>query len=117
MQIIKKIAIGFLIGILSGLLGVGGGIFLVPLMVGFLGYEQHRVQATSLAMIIPTAICGSYVYSLHGNTDLHVAFLMTCGSVIGAYFGARLMTRLPAEQLKALFALLLIFVGLRMVIS
>lgn len=117
MQIIKKISIGFLIGILSGLLGVGGGIFLVPIMVGFLGYEQHRAQATSLAMIIPTAICGSFVYNLHGNTDFKIALIMACGSIIGAYFGARLMTKLPAPQLKALFALLLIFVGIRMVIN
>jgi uncharacterized membrane protein YfcA len=113
----KKIATGFGVGILSGLLGVGGGIFMVPIMVGWFGFTQHVAQATSLAMIIPTAFFSSVVYSLHGSVDLKIASALAAGSMLSAAVGSRVMTRLPAARLKQIFGGMLVLVGIRMVLA
>jgi len=113
----KKVLAGFMVGILSGLLGVGGGIFLVPIMVGYLGFTQHVAQATSLAIVIPTACFGSFVYSMHGNVDLTIAAELAAGSMLTAAIGARIMSRIPAAKLKKIFGIMLILVGIRMVLS
>lgn len=113
----KKIATGFVVGILSGLLGVGGGVFMVPIMVGWFGFAQHVAQATSLAMIIPTALTSSFVYSLHGSVDFKIAAVLAIGSMASAAVGSRVMTRLPASRLKQLFGVMLLVVGIRMVLA
>ncbi|EGO65550.1 hypothetical protein ALO_03031 [Acetonema longum DSM 6540] len=113
----KALGAGLLIGVLSGLLGIGGGVFMVPIMVSYFGVTQHIAQATSLAVVIPTAIVSSIVYSLHGSIDYSVALQLILGSIVGASLGARLMKKLPAVQLKRLFAFMLILVGVRMVIG
>lgn len=110
-----KILTGFMVGVLSGLLGVGGGVFMVPIMVGWFGFTQHIAQATSLAMIIPTALVGSVIYSFHGSIDLTIAAVLAAGSMLSAAVGSRVMTRMPAARLKQLFGLMLFLVGIRMV--
>ncbi|SCM80374.1 putative permease [uncultured Sporomusa sp.] len=114
---LKYSGAGFVVGILSGLLGVGGGIFLVPIMVTYFSITQHIAQATSMAVIIPTALVSSAVYGFHGNIDVGLAVNLAIGSMCGASIGARIMKRIPAIRLKQLFGLLLILVGLRMVVS
>ncbi len=116
-QPVKMAGTGFGIGILSGLLGVGGGVFLVPILTGIFGIGQHLAQGISLAVVIPTAIVSSFIYSLHGSVDYLTALQLIAGSVVGASIGAKLMKRLPAAQLKRLFAVMLILTGLRMVFS
>ena len=116
MYIVKKVFTGFIVGILSGLLGVGGGVFMVPLMVGWFGFSQHVAQATSLAMIIPTAFFSSIVYSIHGSIDLKIAAFLAAGSIVSATLGAYVMVRVPAKQLKAIFGVMLVVVGIRMVL-
>ena len=116
-QISKMAATGFGVGILSGLLGVGGGVFLVPLLVGIFGVTQHLAHGISLAVVIPTAIVSSIIYSFHGSADYSIALQLIVGSVVGASIGAKIMKRLPADQLKRLFAVMLILVGIRMVFS
>lgn len=108
---------GFLVGILSGLLGVGGGIFLVPIMVTYFSISQHIAQATSMAIVIPTALISSAIYGFHGNIDLNLALNLVIGSICGASIGARVMKKIPAIYLKQLFGLLLMLVGLKMVMS
>jgi Predicted permeases len=117
LQNLKVVGYGLLAGLLSGLLGVGGGIILVPIMVSLLGFAQHNAHATSLAVIIPTAIAGSSIYSTHGNLDIILALTLTAGSIVGAVFGARWMQRIPAAQLKRMFGVLLVTVGVRMLWS
>ncbi|WP_371369134.1 hypothetical protein SRRS_24300 [Sporomusa rhizae] len=108
---------GFLVGILSGLLGVGGGIFLVPIMVIYFSITQHIAQATSMAIVIPTALVSSAIYGFHGNIDISLALNLVIGSVFGASFGARMMKKVPADRLKQLFGILLMVIGLRMAVA
>jgi len=112
---IVLIFIGFAIGILSGMLGVGGGVFMVPIMVTYLGISQHSAHATSLAVVIPTAIAASLIYGMNSQVNIHIALYLTIGSVTGAILGAQIMKSLPAHQLKRLFGIMLVLVGIKMV--
>lgn len=113
----KLAGLGFGIGVLSGLLGIGGGIFMVPLLVAYFAFDQHLAHGTSLAVVIPTAIVGSVVYGIHGNVDMSMAANLVVGSMIGAGIGARMMKKLPALQLKRIFGVMLALVGVRMIFS
>jgi uncharacterized protein len=108
------IVTGFIVGILSGLLGLGGGVFLIPVMVTFFAVAQHNAHATSLAVVVPTAIVSASSYAFHGYIDFGITLNVIVGSILGASFGARLAKKIPAVQLKRLFGLFLVGVGLRM---
>lgn len=112
----RVIGFGFITGIFSGLLGIGGGVILIPLMVTYLGINQHTAHGTSLAVIIPTALTASIVYSFNGNIDFMPALNLAVGSIIGASLGAKLMKKIPEKQLKQLFATFLIIIGIRMIL-
>lgn len=109
--------VGVGIGVLSGLLGVGGGIFLVPILTSYFAVDQHLAHGTSLAVVVPTAIMGATVYSYHGTMDVVMAAQLAVGGVIGAAIGSRVMTKIPAAQLKRMFGVMLILVGIRMVLA
>lgn len=113
----KLLAIGFIAGLLSGLLGVGGGIILVPAMTEYVGISQHTAHATSLAVIIPTALVSSVIYGMSGNLDVPTAIYLAIGSSVGAILGAKLMKQLSPSQLKYSFGVLIVIVGLRMVFA
>jgi uncharacterized membrane protein YfcA len=108
---------GLCVGILSGFLGIGGGVVMVPIMVFMWKVEQHKANATSLAVILPTSIVGSIMYQQQGNLDVILAVKIALGGIVGAYFGSILACRLPAATLKKLFGGLLIFIGVRMVMG
>jgi uncharacterized protein len=116
-QSIKFILVGFTVGILSGLLGLGGGVFLIPVMVGWFAVAQHNAHATSLAVVVPTALVSAASYAFHGFIDFSLTLNVIIGSILGASFGARLAKKIPAAYLKRLFGLFLVGVGLRMVLS
>lgn len=114
---VKFSGVGFFVGILSGLLGVGGGIFIVPILVAYFGLTQHIAQATSMAIVVPTSLVSSLIYGFHGNMDIPLALNLIVGSICGASIGARVMKKIPAVRLKQLFGILLMLVGLRMVLA
>jgi uncharacterized protein len=103
-------------GLLGGLLGVGGGFVMIPLLVLWAKLPQHHANGTSLLGIIPIAIVGALVYYFQGGkpqVDLGFALLLIIGSVVGAYLGARAMSRIPEANLKLAVAVLLAAVGLK----
>jgi uncharacterized membrane protein YfcA len=106
------LVVGLVGGFLSGFAGIGGGVVLIPLMVGLLGVSQHQAHGTSLAIIIPTAVVAvtQYFVAPHGGRqpplDLAVAYAVT--AVIGAPIGARLITLVNPRSLRQLFGLLLL---------
>jgi len=99
---------GLLIGILSGLTGVGGGIFMVPAMVIGFGIGQRIAQGTSLLAILPTAVVGAVTHNRHGNVDLRAAGWMAAAGVPAAVVGALLAQWLPERLLATLFGLFLV---------
>ncbi len=109
-------AIGGIAGLASGLLGVGGGFFMVPLQVIWARRDQHRAVGTSLAAILPIAVVGAATYYFGRGTpqtDLTVAFFLAVGSVLGAFVGALAARRLSDNALKVIIAILLVAVGLK----
>jgi len=107
------ILLGFGIGVLAGVMGIGGGILLVPIMVIGFGYAQHVAQGTSLAAIVPTAIVGAYAHDRAHNVDRTAAAWVSAGGLAGALIGALVAVRLPRELLARLFGALLIYSAYR----
>ncbi|EAX46360.1 conserved hypothetical protein [Thermosinus carboxydivorans Nor1] len=108
---------GLFAGILSGLLGIGGGVVLVPMMVFFLGISQHTAQGISMLVIIPTAIAGILQFHKDKLINYRVAGYLALGAIAGALLSANFVQAIPAETLKRLFGIFVIVTGLRMVLA
>lgn len=107
--------IGFAAGILSGLMGVGGGLIMVPALVLFVGFTQHQAQGTALfALLPPVALLSAYTYYKAGHVDLRMGLFLAVGLFVGGLVGAKLAVYLPAHVLKKMFALLLIVAAINM---
>jgi uncharacterized membrane protein YfcA len=110
------VAIGIGTGVVSGMLGVGGGILMVPGMVLFLGMTQHTAEGTSLLVIIPTALVGAYTHFRKGYVLLLAAAILGAGGIAGAFIGSRIALSVPAHTLRVIFGVYLVLLGVRMVI-
>jgi uncharacterized membrane protein YfcA len=100
---------GLLVGLLSGVMGVGGGIFLVPIMVLGFAVPQHMAQGTSLAAIVPTSVVGAITHYRQGNVVLSAAFLMGAGGILGVVLGAAVALNMPRDLLGRAFGAFLLF--------
>jgi uncharacterized membrane protein YfcA len=114
------VAMGFVAGMLSGLIGVGGGIVLVPALVYFLNYSQHQAQGTSLGVLtFPVVIVAflKYYYDLKptGNAiEFKVILLLGLGFLVGGFAGSSLALKLDKDLLKKVFAVILFYTGFKM---
>jgi len=113
MNIAVCVLIGIAGGILSGLLGVGGGIVLIPLAIIFLGMSQHQAQGVSLA-VITLSFFTMLVYYKKGYVNLGAAALIGAGFVAGGFIGAQCASLIPSEILKKCFAVLMIGVAVKL---
>jgi uncharacterized membrane protein YfcA len=111
------VLIGAVVGTLAGLTGIGGGVFLVPLLVAVLYVSQYEAHGTSLAIIFPMALSGAVVYGVMGYIDWEVLLAFAGGGIVGAFLGARLMKRIPERRLQWLFGLFVICVGFVMILT
>jgi uncharacterized membrane protein YfcA len=106
------------VGVLSGLLGIGGGVVLVPGLILLFGFSQAEAQGTSLAVLIPPiGIFAAMVYYQHGFVRLPVVGLIAVGFIIGGFFGAKLVPHVPLELLRMVFGVLLLYLGFAFVMS
>jgi uncharacterized protein len=109
------IAFGVVVGVTSGLLGVGGGTLIVPFLTLGIGFSQHSAEATSLLVILPTAIAGSLALRRRGVGDLGLALRFGVVGAVGSVLGALLALALPGGTLRIVFAVFVGLVGLRFV--
>ena len=109
------VAFGVLAGIASGLLGVGGGTLMVPFLTLVAGLSQHAAEATSLLVILPTAIAGTVTLRRRGIGDVRKSLQFGVVGAVGAVLGALLALALPASTLRIVFAVFLGVVGLKMI--
>ena len=115
---ILRLAFGAAVGILSGLLGIGGGVVLVPGLILFFGFTQPEAQGTSLAVMIPPiGIFAAAIYYPHGYVRLPVVGLVAVGFMLGALVGAKLVPQLPLELLRVAFGVLLLYLGFAFVLG
>ncbi len=113
--IIILLAIGLVSGILGGMVGIGGGIIIVPALIYLLGFTQYQAQGTSLALLmLPVGVLGVIQYYKQGHIDFSVVFILAAAFVVGSFFGSKLAMSIPQETVKKIFACLLLFVGIKM---
>jgi uncharacterized membrane protein YfcA len=115
MEIIAAIAIGVFIGVFSGLVGIGGGALLTPILIYFYSMNQHKAQGTSLAMLLaPSGFLAFWKYYKAGDADLKIGLLVALGVFLGGYFGGDLAQKLSNLTLKRIFAGFLIVIAIKM---
>jgi uncharacterized membrane protein YfcA len=103
----RLLAIGVLGGVLSGLLGVGGGVVMVPLLVLWAGYQQRDAHALSLGAIIPISLASVLIFGAAGKVRLADAAALAAGAIVGAQIGASALARIRERPLKLIFGLFL----------
>jgi uncharacterized protein len=109
------ILVGVAAGMLGGLVGVGGGIIIVPALVYLLGMSQKTAQGTSLGLImLPVGILGVLQYYKQGHVDFKVVGLLAIGFLLGSYFGSKVALQLPQATVKKIFAVLMILIAVKM---
>jgi uncharacterized protein len=113
--ILILVLIGLFAGILSGLIGVGGGIIVVPALVYFLGFSQHEAQGTSLGLLLlPVGVLAVMNYYNKGFIDFKVVAIMCLAFVIGGFLGSKLSLSLSQEMVKKIFAIILFYTAFKM---
>lgn len=114
-QVSLFLLLGLAAGVLSGLLGIGGGLLVVPALVFLFGMSQQQAQGTTLAMMIPPiGILAALTYYRYGLVDVKAAGLLCAGFFLGGLFGAKMATSLSNQLLEKVFGLFLLLVSLRM---
>ena len=112
------ILLGLFAGAISGLVGIGGGIIIVPALVLLFGFSQKLAQGTTLALLVPPiGIFAALTYYKDGYVNLRAAGLIVVGFVIGSFLAARYVTRLSNATVTRVFAIFLIAVAIRMLFS
>jgi len=118
MNILLLLFLGLAAGVLSGLLGIGGGILIVPCLVFVLGLTQHTAQGTTLALMVPPiGLLAAWTYYKEGCVDIKVALLICLGFFFGGLIGAKFATAINASLLKKLFGVALLVTAMKMILS
>ncbi len=108
------ILLGLATGVLASLLGIGGGIVYVPALVALFGFGQLPAQATSLAVILPTAVVGTITNYRRGRIDKRLVSGLFAGALVGGFLGAQVATDLDPTLLRRMFAVLLVVAAVRL---
>lgn len=117
-SIIILLVLGLAAGVLSGMIGIGGGIVVVPALVYFIGYSQHQAQGTTLFMfMLPIGILGIINYYQAGQIEFKTAFIMASTFFIGSFFGSKIAISIDQATLKKVFGVILFLVSLKMILG
>jgi uncharacterized membrane protein YfcA len=112
------VALGVTVGVLSGILGLGGGIFLVPALIFLFDFTPQEAQGTSLAVLIPPiGLFAALEYYRKGYVDVPVVALICLGFVVGAYGGAFFVDRIPVATMRRLFGFFMFFIAVQMILT
>ncbi len=114
--IIFLIVIGLLAGILSGIVGIGGGLIMIPMLILFLGLSQHSAQGTSLAVMLPPiGILAAMNYYKAGFVEWKFALIIAVTFIIGGYFGSKFAVSVSAAVLQKIFGVVLLVAAIKMI--
>lgn len=118
MQVFLYWLVGWVAGVISGLIGIGGGVIIVPVLIFGFGLSQHEAQGTTLAMLVPpVGLLAAWTYYRQGHVNLSIAAFMCLGFFLGGLLGAKLATRLPNVLLEKVFGAALLAIALKMLLS
>lgn len=116
--ILILLTIGLFAGILSGMVGVGGGIIIVPALVYFLSLSQHEAQGTSLAvLLLPVGIMAVYNYYKEGYVDIKMTLIIASTFIIGGFIGSKIAISLDQNTVKKIFGGFLLLVAMKMILG
>jgi uncharacterized membrane protein YfcA len=115
-RILRLAAIGTAAGAFSGLLGVGGGSVIVPLLIVWLGYEERLATGTSLTAIILIAVLAVALHAIYGNVDWEAGLLLSAPAVAGIVLGTAVQQRISQRAISAIFSVLLVAVAIELVL-
>lgn len=116
--LITLLIIGLVAGILSGLIGIGGGIIIIPALIFILGFTQKTAQGTTLALMVPPiGLLAAWTYYKEGFVDIRAAAIICVGFIAGSFFGAKYATGISQDLLKKIFSVILIMIALKMFFS
>ncbi len=115
-EILILLALGLVAGILSGMVGIGGGIVIVPALIYFLGFSQHSAQGTVLFMfLLPIGILGVFNYWQAGHVDWKVACIMGITFLAGSFIGSKTAIAIDQSLLKKIFGVIIFLVSLKLI--
>lgn len=117
-NILLYIFLGLVAGLLSGLVGIGGGVLIVPALIFWFGLSQHEAQGTTLALLVPPiGLLGAWTYYRQGYVDLKIAAFVCLGFFFGGLFGAKLAIGLSNAILEKVFGIAILAIALKMIFS
>ena len=112
------IVLGLFTGTVSGLLGIGGAVVVIPILVFMFGFDQHLAQGTTLAMMLPpVTFLAVMQYHKAGHINWKIALLLSAGFFIGGLLGSKIATNIDASTLKRIFGIMLLIISLKMIFS
>ncbi len=116
--ILSLVIIGLLAGFLSGFVGVGGGILIIPLLIVFLSLSQHQAQGTTLfALLPPIGILAAINYYKAGHVKWEYALIIALTFVVGGYFGSKLSLSLPSSTVRRVFGIIMLLGSIKLIFS
>ena len=114
-EILLYALVGLLAGTISGLIGIGGGVLIVPALIFGFGFSQHNAQGTTLAMLVPPiGVLAAWAYYQGGFVNMKVAAILCIGFFLGGYLGANVATSIPTKMLEKVFGAVLLLISLKM---
>ena len=115
-EILPYVFLGLVAGIFSGLIGIGGGLIIIPVLVLMFGFSQHQAQGTTLALMVPPiGLLAAWTYYREGHVDLKAAALICAGFFIGGLIGARLANQISSSVLEKVFGVAMLLISLKMI--
>jgi|SRR5579859_283322 len=118
MEFLYVVLLGLVAGVLSGIVGIGGGVVIVPALIYLFHYSQHKAQGTSLgALLAPIGVFAFVAYKRSGNVDVKAAVLIALGFLVGGYFGGIWAQQISETILRRIFGVVLLALGAEMILS
>jgi uncharacterized membrane protein YfcA len=115
---VSYVLLGVIAGVFSGLIGIGGGVIIVPVLVFIFGLSQHEAQGTTLALLVPPiGVLAAWAYYQQGYVNLHIAALICVGFFFGGLLGAKIATGMTDITLERVFGIALLLIALKMIIA
>ena len=118
MQIVYLLLLGLIAGILSGFLGIGGGVVIIPALIYIFGLTQHQAQGTTLALMVPPiGLLAAMSYYKTGNVKISMAALICVGFFIGALIGAEYANKIPDVLLRKTFGVFILIIAVKLILG
>ncbi len=117
-HIVFFIVLGLAAGFISGLIGIGGGVIIVPALVFLFGLSQHQAQGTTLALLVPPiGLLGAWTYYKQGYVDIKIALFICLGFLLGSLFGSKIAIHVSTIALKRIFGAAMLVIAAKMIVG